>query len=361
MDLEYYRLCNTCVGHETGYIKTAIHSNQKIKTSSSSYSIFSTSTKYHHSSLPLESPGLTCKTTSIMHYHTIQLLLPLLALITHISAQQGATKEFCFGFKDGDAYQLNLGFTDVQPQSLSSICANFKKSYGACAKTSVACEVQDSSVAIGVRHPGATASQAQDCAFGAFSITLKAPIFAGDDGSDCHEIPLGFTDLGEQDTKRWLGSAGSVRASEWASVERRAPIDRNKAFSLGDTITLDSGVELEVASVAIEGSGFGGSADSSDSSIDDLSTKLGTVNKKNGLRSIIAQDKDGKKANVHATFDAGINGGAGAISANDWEKIIGGSVENLRGFDKKKIWVQVRRKGAAPIILALGLYWVYLL
>ncbi|KAH8650630.1 hypothetical protein BGZ60DRAFT_421459 [Tricladium varicosporioides] len=150
----------------------------------------------------------------------------------------------------------------------------------------------------------------------------------------------------------------TARAKEWAGMQKRAPITKDKAFSIQDTIKLDSGTELEIASVAIEGPRLGGS-DLSDASLKDIATKLGTTNKKNGLRSIIGQDNAGRQAKVVANFDAGVNGGAGAISANDWEKIIGGSVKNLRGFDKQKIWVQVRKKGGPAIILTFGAYVVF--
>lgn len=224
----------------------------------------------------------------------------------------GGTQDVCFGYSNGNSYNVHLLIENLQSQSLSSICGNFDKTlhqeYGWCSPGPVNCQTNNDGSLVSIGVSTSDRDSGFSCVEAAFIETLQASVVAGPIGIACHDLDQ--------------GTSTEKRSRIEGSLKPRA-IAPSGVAQVGDLITVASGKTLVLtalqfcapeAGVAVPllGGGF----------FTQLVPHIGNVLGNTGLGAHPAVS-DLVPWVVTTMFDAGTNGGPGNVNANDWQSIIG--------------------------------------
>ncbi|KAI9867579.1 MAG: hypothetical protein M1813_008378 [Trichoglossum hirsutum] len=233
-----------------------------------------------------------------------------LALASLAAAADGATQLSCYGFKNGDGYNVDIVYYNTQQVSMSSICGSFNREFHkSCDPAPVNCETGDrNSMTLGVKvHK--SSSDSFDCVTKAFQTALEATVGVERDGQ-CVDVVLPAT------PSRKRRSPSRVRAA----LSPRNTLTPGTVPTPGDFINLASGQVLRLAGLAAAGGDITVRLSDILPSLPAIGTSLGNTG--NAIHSSFTA-LAGATGDMFASFDAGQNGGPGAVNAEDWSRIVG--------------------------------------
>lgn len=240
-------------------------------------------------------------------------ILTVSTLLFSAAFAAGGTQDMCVGFSNGHGYNVNLLIEDLQPQSLSSICGNFRdtlhRNYKWCSPGPVQCKTNDDVRAVVIGVSTSDRDSGFSCVKAAFIETLQAPVIAGPIGIQCRDLDQ--------------GTGLKKRSRIEGPLEPRGIDTPSGRAQIGDQLTIASGQRLVLtalqffapdareAIVPLVGGFF-------TQLVPNLANTLGAF-------GVAAQVAVSNLAPWHVvtSFDAGINNGANNVNANDWQNIIG--------------------------------------
>jgi hypothetical protein len=242
-----------------------------------------------------------------------QVIALLSSIITTVAAT-GGTQSMCFGFNNGNGYNVQYMVENLQSQSLSSICGNFDKTlhneYSWCSPGPINCQTNSDGSLVSLGVSTSDRDSGFSCVEAAFIETLEASVVPGIVGIQCRDVVEGITR-----NKRSSGP-GEV------SITPRG-IDTSSSAGVGDTITVASGRQLVLKGIEFLTAVGGATAPTLlGGYFTDLMPKLGNLMGNTGQSAHSFRDGTIAPWTVSVFFDAGINGGPGNVNADDWTKII---------------------------------------
>ncbi|RFU33691.1 hypothetical protein B7463_g2587, partial [Scytalidium lignicola] len=264
----------------------------------------------------------------------IALFVPLLGLVS--AASFGARQSTCYGFRNGNGYNVELVYEFVQQQSISSICNNFATNWHKqCAPPAVNCATQtidgNNKVIIGVLdtiHLGS--ADAFNCAQTVFNNTMQATIIGGATAG-CVDVPRGASNPSKRSYPLPLAKR-DISSGQIPNLD-----DTIKILS-GVTLTLDA-IELDLpASDVSPGFTF---ADAEDA-VTEIANQLGNTATNLAERFIEFSGQGDNQENLYfldAEYDTGLNQGAGAMDVQDWTAVSGSALALMaqKGFRRARL------------------------
>ncbi|KAG9236765.1 hypothetical protein BJ875DRAFT_455632 [Amylocarpus encephaloides] len=245
--------------------------------------------------------------------------ITLASAFVSVAIAAGGQQDMCFGFENGNGYNVNFMYQNIQQQSVSSICGNFQKKlkaeYRWCNPGAVNCATdKDNNLFFGV----STSDQDSgfSCAAAAFVDTMEAAIVPGPAGFQCLNIVQGPS------TSRKRSRIEGSTSSE-GSLQERSLDSPSSVANLNDIIAVASGRRLRIVGLNFQPPSIGSAVPVIAGAlltalVPDAANVLGNTG-----RSIGTTIGRFDPQSLFIAFDAGINGGPGNVNEANWQIIVG--------------------------------------
>ncbi|KAH0555882.1 hypothetical protein GP486_006174 [Trichoglossum hirsutum] len=221
---------------------------------------------------------------------------------------------------------------------MSTICGSFNNQFHrSCDPSPVNCATgKNNSVAFGV-FVRKGVDDSSDCVQKAFQTALRATVVR-ESGADCINVVLPATP-----SRRKRSPPGTV-------LFARDPITPGRVPTPGDTILLASGQLPRLAGMGNSGIGLPFPLAAILPSIPTLSNLLGSASRSMHSEIISIQGVGGS---LFASTDTGINGGPGAVNAQDWSTIVGALANYMANSSRQRNVEAVFYNTAGIVVMSI--------